>query len=40
MADEIERRKADARKKMIKQGSKVTLDDLFGQIQEGKIKDF
>ena len=35
----IERRKADARKKMIKQGSKVTLDDLFGQIQEGKIKD-
>ena len=35
----IERRKAEARKKMIKQGSKVTLDDLFGQIQEGKIKD-
>ena len=35
----IEKRKADARKKMIKQGSKVTLDDLFGQIKEGKIKE-
>ena len=35
----IEKRKADVRKKMIKQGSKVTLDDLFGQIQEGKIKE-
>lgn len=35
----IEKRKADVRKKMIKQGSKVTLDDLFGQIKEGKIKE-
>ena len=35
----IEKRKADARKKMIKQGSKVTLDDLFGQIKEGMIKE-
>ena len=35
----IEKRKANARNKLIKQGSKVTLDDLFGQIKEGKIKD-
>ena len=35
----IEKRKAEARTKLIKQGSKVTLDDLFGQIKEGKIKE-
>lgn len=35
----VERRKAKARAKLIKQGSKVTLDDLFGQIKAGQIKD-
>ena len=35
----IEKRKADARKNLIRQGTKVTLDDLFGQIKDGKIKD-
>lgn len=35
----IEKRKASARNKLIRQGAKVTLDDLFGQIKEGKIKD-
>ena len=35
----IEKRKANIRAKMIKQGNKITLDDLFGQIKEGKIKD-
>ena len=35
----IEKRKADARKNLIRQGAKVTLDDLFGQIKDGKIKD-
>ncbi len=35
----IEKRKAKARSELIKQGSKVTLDDLFGQIKQGKIKD-
>lgn len=35
----IEKRKASARNKLIRQGTKVTLDDLFGQIKEGKIKD-
>lgn len=35
----VERRKAKARASMIKQGSKVTLDDLFGQIKAGQIKD-
>jgi translation initiation factor IF-2 len=35
----ISKRKADIRKNLIKQGSKVTLDDLFGQIKEGQIKD-
>ena len=35
----IGKRKAEARTKLIKQGSKVTLDDLFGQIKEGKIKE-
>ena len=27
------------RRQLIKQGSKITLDDLFGQIKEGKIKE-
>ncbi len=35
----IEKRKAKARIDLIRQGSKVTLDDLFGQIKQGKIKD-
>lgn len=35
----VEKRKAKHRRELIKQGSKVTLDDLFGQIKEGKIKD-
>ena len=35
----IEKRKAKARRDLIRQGSKVTLDDLFGQIKDGKIKD-
>ncbi len=35
----IEKRKAEARRQLIKQGTKVTLDDLFGQIKDGKIKD-
>lgn len=35
----IEKRKAKARTDLIRQGSKVTLDDLFGQIKQGKIKD-
>ncbi|MDD3304143.1 MAG: translation initiation factor IF-2 [Clostridia bacterium] len=35
----IDKRKADVRNQLIRQGSKVTLDDLFGQIKEGKIKD-
>ena len=35
----IEKRKAKARIDLIKKGSKVTLDDLFGQIKQGKIKD-
>ena len=35
----IAKKKAESRMKLIKQGSKVTLDDLFGQIKEGKIKD-
>lgn len=35
----IEKRKAKARSELIKQGSKITLDDLFGQIKQGKIKD-
>ena len=35
----IAKKKAESRKKLIKQGSKVTLDDLFGQIKEGKIKE-
>ena len=35
----IEKRIAKVRTNLIKQGSKVTLDDLFGQIKEGKIKE-
>lgn len=35
----VEKRKAEHRINLIKQGSKVTLDDLFGQIKEGKLKD-
>ena len=35
----VESRKADARRNLIKQGNKVTLDDLFGQIKEGQLKD-
>ena len=35
----VESRKADNRRNLIKQGSKVTLDDLFGQIKEGELKD-
>ncbi|MEG0873012.1 MAG: translation initiation factor IF-2 [Clostridia bacterium] len=35
----VDKRKAKTRRELIKQGSKVTLDDLFGQIKEGKIKD-
>lgn len=35
----IEKRKAKARRDLIKQGSKVTLDDLFSQIKDGKIKE-
>ena len=35
----VEKRKAKARAELIKQGSTVTLDDLFSQIKEGEIKD-
>ena len=35
----IEKRIAKQRLDLIKQGSKITLDDLFGQIKEGKIKE-
>ena len=35
----IEKRKAKARRDLIKQGSKVTLDDLFGKIKDGKMID-
>ena len=35
----IEKRIAKRRQDLIKQGSKITLDDLFGQIKEGKIKE-
>ena len=35
----VAKKKAESRMKLIKQGSKVTLDDLFGQIKEGKIKE-
>ena len=35
----IEKRIAKQRLNLIKQGSKITLDDLFGQIKQGKIKE-
>ncbi len=35
----IDKRIAKRRMDLIKQGSKITLDDLFGQIKEGKIKE-
>ena len=35
----IEKRIAKQRQELIKQGSKITLDDLFGQIKQGKIKE-
>ena len=35
----IEKRKAKTRRSLIKEASKVTLDDLFSQIKEGEIKD-
>lgn len=35
----VEKRKAKIRKGLIRQGSKVTLDDLFSQIKQGEIKD-
>ena len=35
----VEKRKAKTRRDLIKEGTKVTLDDLFGQINEGKVRD-
>ncbi len=35
----VEKRKAEARTNLIKQGSKVTLNDLFCKIKEGQIKE-
>ncbi|MCX8074908.1 MAG: translation initiation factor IF-2 [Clostridia bacterium] len=35
----VETRKAATRQNLIKQGSKVTLNDLFSQIKEGKVKE-
>jgi len=35
----VSKRKADVRRNLVKQGSKITLEDLFGQIKEGEIKD-
>ena len=35
----VEKRRADHRIELMRKGSKVTLDDLFGQIKEGKLKD-
>ncbi len=35
----VAKRRAEHRIDLIKKGSKVTLDDLFGQIKQGKIKD-
>ena len=35
----VEKRRAKARAQLIKQGSAVTLDDLFSQIKEGEMKD-
>ena len=35
----VAKKKAEQRAKLVKQGSKVTLDDLFGKIKEGEIKE-
>lgn len=35
----VQKKKAEQRLKLIHQSSKVTLDDLFGQIKKGEIKD-
>jgi len=35
----VSKRKAEVRRNLVKQGSKVTLEDLFGQIKDGEIKD-
>ncbi len=35
----VQKKKAEQRLKLIHQSSKVTLDDLFGQIKSGEIKD-
>ena len=35
----IDKRKAEARVNLIKQGGKITLDDLYGKIKEGNLKD-
>lgn len=35
----VQKKKAEQRLKLIHQSSKVTLDDLFGQIKKGQIKD-
>ena len=35
----VEKRTAQLRRGLIKEGSKVTLDDLFSQIKQGEIKD-
>lgn len=35
----VSKKKAEQRAKLIKQGSKVTLDDLFGKIKDGQIKE-
>ncbi|MEG2310504.1 MAG: translation initiation factor IF-2 [Clostridia bacterium] len=35
----VSKKKADSRRDLIKQGAKVTLSDLFSQIQDGKLKD-
>lgn len=35
----VAKKKAEQRARLVKQGSKVTLDDLFGKIKEGEIKE-
>ncbi len=35
----VQKRIADERRNLIRQSTKLTLDDLFGQIKDGKIKD-
>ncbi|MEG1008976.1 MAG: translation initiation factor IF-2, partial [Clostridia bacterium] len=35
----VQKRKADVRRNLVKQGTKLTLDDLYGQIKEEQIKD-